>query len=123
MSKEKISLVLHWLPRILIVLFVLFISLFSLDVFFEGYSFLETVVALFMHLIPTFVLIGVVAVTWKNSRVGGILFVLMAAGFTFFFRTYRSIEAFLLLSFPLLIIASLFFIDDFMKKKSNRKDK
>jgi len=38
--------VLFWAPRVLGILFALFLSLFALDVFSEGYSFGETMLAL-----------------------------------------------------------------------------
>ena len=45
--------VFHWSPRVLSILFALFLSIFALDVFSEGYAFAETILALLMHLIPT----------------------------------------------------------------------
>jgi len=50
--KKKTKKALYWAPRIIAILFIVFISLFALDVFIEGYGFWETIVALFMHLVP-----------------------------------------------------------------------
>ena len=50
---------LHYAPRVIAILGILFLSSFALDVFGEGYSAADLVVALFMHLIPSFVLIAV----------------------------------------------------------------
>jgi hypothetical protein len=47
---------LTWLPRIPGMLFAVFISLFALDVFSEEKGFLQTLIALLMHLIPTFII-------------------------------------------------------------------
>ena len=58
---------LFWLPRGFCLLFAAFISLFALDVFSEGYSLGETLVALFMHLIPTFVILLALAVAWRRE--------------------------------------------------------
>ena len=69
---------LFWLPRVLSILFALFISLLALDVFGEGYNFWETLVALFMHLIPTFILVAVIAIAWRWERVGAALFLALA---------------------------------------------
>ena len=69
---------LYWLPRVLSILFALFISLLALDVFGEGYNFWETLVALFMHLIPTFILVAVLAIAWRWERVGAALFLALA---------------------------------------------
>jgi hypothetical protein len=66
---------LYWTPRVLVILFAAFISLLALDVFAEGYSFWETIVALFIHLIPTFLLVIALIIAWKRERVGGWLFI------------------------------------------------
>jgi hypothetical protein len=65
---------LFWTPRILSLLFALFISLFALDVFSEGHGFWKTLLALLMHLIPTAVILIVLAISWNREWVGGILF-------------------------------------------------
>jgi hypothetical protein len=67
----------YWLPRLICILFIGFISIFALDVFGE-YGFPEILVALFMHLIPTFILIAVLTVAWKWSKIGGLLFLVLA---------------------------------------------
>ena len=57
--KKGLKKFLYWLPRILAILYILFIALFALDVFGAGYSPLETVIALFMHLVPNYILIAI----------------------------------------------------------------
>ena len=81
---------LFWTPRILTILFILFISLFALDVFGNGYGFWETVLALFMHLIPSFVLIVVLIIAWRYDLVGAIGFVL--AGLLYIFTLFKNPE-------------------------------
>lgn len=65
-----------WTPRIISILFLLFLAMFSLDVFGQGYTFWETVLALFMHNIPVFVLAILLAIAWKYEIVGAIAFIL-----------------------------------------------
>ncbi|WP_420643583.1 DUF7670 domain-containing protein [Candidatus Leptofilum sp.] len=74
----KTKQLLYWLPRVLSILFALFISLLALDVFGEGYSFWETMVALFMHLIPTFIIVAAILIAWRWERVGAALFFALA---------------------------------------------
>jgi hypothetical protein len=45
--------------------FAVFISMFELDVFGAGYGFLNTIIALLMHLIPTVIILIVLAVSWR----------------------------------------------------------
>ena len=54
-----------WSPRVLAILFAMFLSVFALDVFSEGNVFGETVLALLMHLVPTYlVVIGLIIGKW-----------------------------------------------------------
>ena len=69
---------LYWLPRVLTILFALFISIFALDVFDEGYSVGETIIALFMHLVPTFIVVIVLLIAWRWERIGAALFIALA---------------------------------------------
>lgn len=66
--------ILFWTPRIMGILFVLFTSLFALDVFDMGLGFWETFFALLIHLIPTLVLSLAIALAWKWEWVGALLF-------------------------------------------------
>ena len=95
---------LYWLPRLLSMVFALFISLLALDVFGEGYNFWETLVALFMHLIPTFILVAVLAIAWRWERVGAALFLALAI-------IYLVLTDGRMLTIPIpLIIVSLLFL-------------
>ena len=65
-----VNKLLFWSPRVLGILIAIFVSLFALDVFAEGSSSWEIVVALAMHLIPTFViLIALATFVGFSSRV------------------------------------------------------
>lgn len=77
---------LFWTPRIAGILFVLFISLFALDVFEEGLSFWETLLALFMHLLPSILLAIAIYAAWKREWVGAFLFIGWAIWYVVFFR-------------------------------------
>jgi len=66
----------YWVPRILSILFLCFLALFSLDVFDGNYGFWGTLLGLFMHNIPVFVLAIVLAVAWKREIVGTVFFAL-----------------------------------------------
>ena len=72
----KVSKFIYWTPRILSILFILFLMLFSLDVFEENLGFWETALGLFMHNIPALILAIVLWISWKREIVGGIGFIL-----------------------------------------------
>lgn len=77
--------ILFWTPRIAGILFVLFISLFALDVFGEALGFWGTLLALFMHLLPSIVLAVAIYIAWKWEWVGAVLFVAWAVWYVAFF--------------------------------------
>lgn len=104
---------LFWLPRILTIVFILFISVFSLDVFSE-YSGFALLVALFMHLIPSLILTVLLIVSWKWEKIGGILFILLAIGFFIFFSGgYDMPIGALITALPALVIGILFLINSY----------
>ena len=65
---------LYWAPRILSILLAVFISLFALDVFSEGYPFWEAILALVIHLVPTYLVIIATVIAWKWEIIGGSIF-------------------------------------------------
>jgi len=65
---------LFWIPRVLAMAYIVFLSLFALDVFSEGHGFWKTILALAIHLIPAFVLIGGLILAWRWEWIGAVLF-------------------------------------------------
>lgn len=98
----------YWLPRVLSLAFALFISIFALDVFGVGYSFWETVLALFMHLIPTFLVLIALVIAWRWERVGALLFVALAG---LYLSVSRAESWSWIIAGPLLLLAVLFLFD------------
>lgn len=65
---------LFWAPRILSMLLIAFLSLFALDVFGDRLGFWQTLMALVMHLMPSFVLIAILLLAWRREWIGAIGF-------------------------------------------------
>ncbi len=76
---KKLDKFLLWLPRVITILFILFISLFSLDIFDMQLGFWGTLVGLFMHNIPSFILIIVAILSWRRYLLGAVIFTSLAA--------------------------------------------
>ncbi|MFI5174687.1 MAG: hypothetical protein ACHQKY_07515 [Terriglobia bacterium] len=108
---------LFWTPRILCILFALFISLFALDVFNEGYGFWKTLLALLIHLIPTGVILIVLAISWRWEWVGGILF--PACGLFYLEKVWGRFHwsAYLIISGPMFLVGVLFLINWYYKAR------
>ncbi len=68
---------LFWAPRIASLLFVGFLSVFAFDVFGE-YQGWQTVLASFIHLIPSLALLVLVLVAWRYELAGAAAFLGLA---------------------------------------------
>jgi len=73
--EKKMNKFIYWTPRILSIIFICFLALFSLDVISPELSFGQIVIGLFMHNIPVFILLAVLLISWKREIVGGIAFI------------------------------------------------
>lgn len=109
--KSSLKRLLHWAPRGLCILFALFVSLFALDVFGEGYGFWETIVALLIHLVPTGIILVVLALSWRWEWIGGILFIALGAWYLVASSGQFHWSAYLVISGPLFLIGILFLIN------------
>jgi hypothetical protein len=65
---------LFWAPRALSILFIAFLSLFALDVFDEHLGLWKTLLALTIHLIPSFVLIAALLLAWRWEWIGTLIY-------------------------------------------------
>jgi hypothetical protein len=99
-----------WAPRILAILFATFISLFALDVFGGNEPFSKKLLGLSIHLIPTYFIILFVVVAWRLKFAGGVIFIFLGIFFTLYFKTYRGLANFSMISLPLFLIGVLFIV-------------
>jgi hypothetical protein len=104
--------VLFWSPRILCIIFAIFLSIFVLDVFSEYYSFGETILALLMHLIPTFFTVIMLVIAWRWEGIGSILFI----GLPLFYLVMSRGESWMI-SGPLFLVGSLFLLNWLLNRK------
>jgi glucose-6-phosphate-specific signal transduction histidine kinase len=106
----KLKHTLFWAPRLLTILFILFMSLFALDVFGEGYGFRETLLALFMHLIPHMVAIGILVLAWRWEWIGTVLFAALGLFYIISTGGRFDLTTYLIVSGPLFLVSILFFV-------------
>lgn len=106
---------LYWAPRILAILYILFISIFALDVFGTGIGFWQTLLALFMHLLPSFLIIIATFIAWKWELAGGIILIAISVLMGFMTLVVFSWPIFFALPFPLLVIGALFIADQLIQ--------
>jgi hypothetical protein len=123
--KTKIKIV-HWIPRILCILAILFVSVFALDSFDPNLTIWQQIGGFLIHLIPTFILIFLLFIAWKWELIGGIIFTALGIGLSpgIYFLNVRmnhsvleSIGIILMITFPFILVGVLFIISHFLKKK------
>lgn len=73
-KNKKINKWIYWTPRILSILFILFLAMFSLDVFDGCNGFFDCSLGLFMHNIPSLVMLVFLIFAWKRELVGTVIF-------------------------------------------------
>lgn len=108
--------ILYWAPRLLGIVITCFLAIFALDVFEPGKTLGYYFVAFFMHLLPNFALLGLTILSWKHEKFGGFSFILLALLFTVFFHTYEELIPFLVVSFPVFLIGTLFLLHHSLQK-------
>ncbi len=124
--------VLHWTPRVICILAILFISLFALDSFSPDLTIWQQIGAFLIHLIPSFVLLALLIVAWKWEYIGGIIFIIIGLGLSPFIYNHNynmnhsvgmSLGIILMITFPFVVVGVLFIISYFIKKRYLFKNK
>jgi hypothetical protein len=121
--KKNINKFIYWTPRILGIIFILFLMMFSLDIFQPGLTVWQIIIGLFMHNIPALILLIFLIISWKHEIVGGIVFILAGLLYIFLLATSSHFEWYMLIwsltiSGPAFLVGILFLINWFKKKNS-----
>lgn len=95
-----------WTPRILCAGMAIFLSLFALDSFHEGKGIWAGVGAFLVHLVPTYIVLGVLALAWRRPWLGALG--MGAAGIGYWAMAWRHPIWVLGISGPLFAIAVLY---------------
>jgi len=108
---KKLRFLLYRAPRVMSILFAIFISVFALDVFSEGYTVWETIIALFMHLVPTYIIIALLLLAWKWEWIGAIAFCGLGVFYIVWTHLRFPFITYLLISGPPFVISLLFLLN------------
>ena len=123
--KKKTNKFIYWTPRILGIIFILFLMMFSLDVFEPGLTVWQIAIGLFIHNIPALFLLLILIISWKYEIVGGVTFILAGLLYIRLLAMNPKFEWYMLswsliIAGPAFLIGILFTINWF--KKKNYKD-
>jgi glucose-6-phosphate-specific signal transduction histidine kinase len=123
---DKSHKVLSWTPRILVIVAILFVSIFALDSFSPERTLWQNLAAFAMHMIPSFVLVVVLVIAWRWEFTGGVILTVIGLFFSvfLFIKNYhmnhsapKSLLVVLLISIPF-VAAGILFIIHSRKKNS-----
>lgn len=127
--QKKNSKLIFWTPRILSIILVLFLTIFSWDVFDENLGFWKIALALLIHNIPALLLAAIIWISWKYEIVGGVAFICAGIAHMLFSILRVGVEPWyisaafsLILDVPAFLIGSLFLVGWNKKKKITRAD-
>ena len=104
------SKILYWIPRILTILSILFMTMFSFDVFGGNESFGMKMLGFLIHNIPVLILIAILIIAWKWEVAGGALFILASITGTLFFHSFSGNPGSLIVISPFLLTGILFIL-------------
>jgi len=110
--KTGTFLVLLWTPRIVCILFIASISLFACDAFGNNTGFWQTLLAFLAHLVPTFVMIFILYLSWKRAWIGGIVFILAGIAYMIWKGVIYPV-----VFIPLFLVGVLFLLSWFFRKE------
>jgi hypothetical protein len=111
------SKIFYWTPRALAILTILFMMMFSFDVFESNMSFSDKLLGFLMHNIPLLILISILTIAWKWEVAGGILMIAAFIAASIFYRSFSGNPASLIVISPVLVTGILFIIHGMLKNR------
>jgi hypothetical protein len=102
--------------------------MFALDAFAPGLTIWQQVGDFLIHLIPSYIMVGLLIIAWKWEYAGGIIYTVFGLGLCVFifllnlnrnhFSVAQTILATLIVAFPFVIVGILFIVSHYMKKRA-----
>ena len=112
--------ILYWFPRILAILAILFMMMFSLDVFGGEEPFGRQLLGFLAHNIPAFALIIVLVIAWKYEIIGGMIFILLFIALGIFFNSFTGNSGSLIILIPFLLAGAMFILHHFLSGRNRQ---
>ena len=119
----------HWAPRIICMLAILFLSMFAADAFSPELTIWQQLLGFLIHLIPSFVLVAILVLSWKREIIGGIFFTVIGIVLTpvIFSLNYKmnhsvglSLGIVAMVTLPFIVAGVLFVLSYFYHKKNRQ---
>lgn len=111
--------ILYWAPRVFCLLFATWISVFALDAFDGAPGFWTGLGRFLLHLVPTYLVLGLLALAWRWEWVGAVAFTGLAVGYLVVAWGRFHWSAYALISGPLFVLGFLF-LANWLKRRELR---
>jgi hypothetical protein len=106
----------YWLPRVLTILSIFFMALFSLDSFGGNASAWKKMLAFLIHNIPVLILIIILIIAWKREVAGGILMIAASIAGGIFFHSFTGNPGSIIVIAPFFLEGLLFLLHGLVNK-------
>jgi hypothetical protein len=110
-----------WFSRILAILAILFMMMFSLDSFGGSDPIIRQILAFLTHNIPAFALILALIVSWRYQIAGGIIFILLFIALGIFWGSFKGNSGSLIIIAPFLLVGLLLILRKILIAESGNK--
>ena len=110
-----------WIPRIIAIAFILFLMIFTFDVFSQNGTVLEKIGGFIVHALPSILMAFFLVLCWNRLLICGWVFIGVAVFFTFWFNTYAGVTNFLMITVPPLAVGLLFLAARQLRRKPKEK--
>jgi len=107
-----------WFTRILAILAILFVLMFSMDAFSGDEPFNRKLSGFLVHSIPALILICALIVAWKYEIAGGAIFIIIAIALGIYWGSFKGNPGSLLILAPFILTGLLFITHRLLSGKS-----
>ena len=108
--------VLFWMPRLIGLWFVLFVSMFVFDMPSDDSDWSTMLAGAAMHLVVAVACLGLLVVAWRREIAGGVLFVVAGGTWTLFWGQFLLMHYLVVGALPVLI-GVLFLADSLVRSR------
>lgn len=118
----KMLLILGWFTRILAILAILFVLMFSLDSFGGDKPAGRQILEFLITSIPALTLVCALVVAWKYEIIGGPIFIIIAIALGIFWNSFTGNSGSLIILAPFFLIGLLFLLHGLLSRKRKATD-
>ena len=121
----RLKSIFYFTPRVLSIIMVLFLMLFSLDVFDTTTNIQELLIGLFIHNVPAIILLVASIFAWKHELIGVAIYYLGAVFYAVIvfdnqLNFFIQLSWIATISLPLIIIGTLYLISYMFISRNKR---